>query len=229
MTRGALLPLPPVFVAVLVTLALPTAAAAQLSDVELTTVLGGLDRSTTGTDAALAGRGYDQEAGVLAGLETRLLFGRGEYVRQGLHLGASQQAGRFLGVGGFGFRSTFLDLGYTVRALLPCVSDAHTRWFAAAHAGLTGLYADAGRGRNGGVNDETFPDRLAASRASDHGALGWRLALDGAVHVGRVIFGLGLGMRYLYGLGTPHRRTVALDVALRFGVALGSGAKPRLL
>lgn len=190
--------------------------------VEVTLGIGVSDRSTTGTDSALAGLGYDQQGGLHAGAETRLLLDRlNRYFHLGLLLGVSQQAGALLGATDeVGFRSTIIDAGLIARALLPCISRGSTKWYASGTVGISGLYADAGLGRGGMANGDRVGERRAASRSHDHGGLGWRFGLDAAAHFDHFILGFGAGLRQMFGLDTVHARTWVADAGFRLGARL---------
>lgn len=197
----------------------PATADDGLVDLELTVPISIADRSTTGTGEALAGFGYDNETGLLAGGELRLYSeGFNRYFRVGVVGGAQHLAGPALGLaGGHAFRTTMVDAGVAVRTLFPCMSDASTRWHLSGVLAMTGIHADAGHGVGGVPNGDRATERAEAARRLDHAGLGWRLALDLSVHLSNFIVGLGLGVRQYFGIEAPVSRGWIMDLGLRIG------------
>ncbi|MCA9609752.1 MAG: hypothetical protein KC619_29340 [Myxococcales bacterium] len=203
----------------LATLATVPAAADDLVDLELTVPIAVADRSATGTGSDLAGYGYDDQTGLLAGGELRLYTrGFNRYMRIGIIGGAQHHAGPMLGwVDGYAFRTTVVDAGVAVRTVFPCMSDASTRWHLSGVLAMTGVHADAGEGVGGVPNGDRQTERSEAARRLDHAGLGWRLGVDLSVHVSNFIVGLGLGVRQYFGIDAPVSRGWIMDVGLRIG------------
>jgi len=200
-------------------LAASPAAADELLDLELTVPVSLADRSITGTGADLEGFGYDDQSGLLTGVEARLYTrGFNRFLRVGVVAGAQHHAGPALGlVGGYALRTTVIDAGVAVRTVFPCMSDDETRWHLSAVLGLSGVHADAGEGVGGEPNGPRIAERLAASRRLDHAGLGWRLGVDLSIHLSSFIVGIGLGVRQYFGIDAPVSRGWLMDLGLRLG------------
>lgn len=201
-------------------LAAPAAADDGLIDLEVSIPISVAERSTTGTGDELAGYGYDAQTGLLGGLELRLYGGgMNRYMRVGLVAGAQQHAGPMLGLDGndYAFRSTLVDAGVTVRTVFPCMSSRDVRWHLSGLFAMTGMMAEAGTGVGGEPNGPDEDARTRAADELDHAALGWRLGVDLALHLGNFFVGVGLGLRQLFGVETPLARTWVTDLGLRIG------------
>ncbi|MCC6875017.1 MAG: hypothetical protein IT378_11985 [Sandaracinaceae bacterium] len=200
-----------------------TASVAAAQQAEITTELALLDRSTTGTPDSLAGYGYDNDAGLSAGLDARLFVDRiSDYFHHGPFVGVAHHGGALLGlVDDHAFQTTLIDAGYAARLNLPCMSRGAIKWYVSGQLGLTGVIADAGTGNGGRPNGDRWNERLAASSSLDHGGLGWRLALSLDAHWGPMILGLALGLRQYFGIDSPVGRGWLMNVGLRVGVRFG--------
>ncbi|MAC25966.1 MAG: hypothetical protein CMN31_07355 [Sandaracinus sp.] len=186
-----------------------------LTGLELSLGLGVLGQSTSGTP--LDDHGYDRAPGPVTDLQARLIFGRDRYVRHGLLLRGAYTAGRGFGRQGYGFRFGIADLGYSMRALLPCMSSAARQVFLTGTLGLSGGWADAGTGRGPMGIDEN--ERRLAADELDHAALGWLFGVEGSVHFGRFLVGASLDLRQHFGIDTEADRTFLAQAMLRVGGA----------
>lgn len=194
-----------------------TAHAHDDVELELTLPVGVADRSTAAADL-VPGYGYENQTGLLLGADARLYVGGNRYFQLGAAVAAAHHAGPALGlVDGHAFRSTMVDAGLAGRVLFPCMSGGDTRVHLSGVLGLSGLYADAGEGVGGTPNGPDVDARRAAAASLDHGALGWRFALDLSWHLGNFIVGGGVGLRQHFGLDTPVSRDLVMDVTLRLG------------
>ncbi len=199
----------------------PAIASAQ--QVEISTEAALLDRSTTGTPDGLAGYGYDTDAGLALGLDTRLFIDRiSEHFHHGPFAAVTHHGGAMLGlIDGHAFQTTLIDAGYAARLNLPCMSRGAIKWYVSGLLGVTGVIADAGTGDGGRPNVDRWNERLMAASSLDHGGLGWRLALGLDAHWGPMIAGLTLGLRQYFGIDSPVGRGFLMNVGLRIGVRLG--------
>ncbi|MEQ8454712.1 MAG: hypothetical protein RLO52_31870 [Sandaracinaceae bacterium] len=186
-------------------------------ELELSIPIGVADRSTAAPEL-VPGYGYENQTGLLLGADARLYAGGNRYFQLGVALSGAHHAGPALGLAdGYAFRSTMLDAGLAGRVRFPCMSGGDTRVHLSGVLGLSGLYADAGEGVGGRPNGPDAEARRAAAAQLDHGALGWRFALDLAWHLGNFIVGGGIGVRQHFGLDTAVARDLVLDVGLRIG------------
>jgi len=191
-----------------------------IDSLELAVDLGLLDRGTTGVGEPLLGLGYDHGGGLQAGVGIRTYFEINRYFRHGVNLRFSHQAGSTLGLfGGYGFAWSQLDLTYVFRTSLPCMSDDDTQWYLSGLVGLTGVHADAGTGT--APRDDRWNERLAASDALDHLALGGLIGAGIDLHFDEVFLGLLLDVREPFALGSgPVSRSFVTSATLRAGVEL---------
>lgn len=190
----------------------------RFTDLELTVPIALADRSTTGTDDALLGFGYDAQSGLLTGLEARLYYELNRYIQLGPMIAGAHHAGPLLGaVDGYALRSTYMDAGLAARALFPCMSGGDRRVHLSGVLAVSGVHADAGLGVGGADNGPRYAERVAASERLDHAGVGWRLALDLSVHLGSFVLGGGVGLRQHFGVDSPVARDLQMEVGLRIG------------
>lgn len=191
----------------------------DLVDMEVAVPIAIADRATTGTDDELHGYGYDDQTGLMSGLEMRLYTsGMNRYLRLGVIAGAQHHAGPAFGLaGGHAFRTTLFDAGITARTVFPCMSSDEVRWHLSGLLAMSGMYADAGTGVGAQPNGPDEDARAAAARELDHAGLGWRLAVDLSIHFDHFLVGLGMGVRQMFGIDTVASRTWVADIGLRLG------------
>ena len=165
------------------------------------------------------GYGYDRDPGPAADAALRLLFGRNQYFRHGVTVRGVYFAGRQFGANGHGFRFGLADLTYTVRTLLPCMSQQDgVRFYASASLGLSGGWVDAGAGR--GPMNADYVVRQDAAESLDHATLGWTAGATGEMHYGKLLLGVSIDLRRLWGIdtsvGSSWVRSMSLRVGYRF-------------
>jgi len=195
-----------------------------LRDLELTVPFALAERSTTSTDNALAGYGYDSSTGLSVGFEGRLYarFGMTGRTHNILHLGliagVSHHAGPLLGVvDSYAMRSTFVDFGIAARVLLLALSDEHAQWRVGGVLALTSMVADVGTGVGARRTEPLSPEQREAA-TSDFVGLGWRVALDLSVTLDHyAVLGVGVGVRQYFGIDSPLGRSWVPEVILRVG------------
>jgi len=189
---------------------------------EVAVDVGLLDRATTGIGPPLLGAGYEQSAGPVAGVGSRLLFpiGDSEFFHHGAALRLSHNAGAAFGLNDrYGFAWTSVDVGYAFRTALPCLSTPERAWTLTGIVGLTGVDADAGTGT--GDDAQTAAERRAASRELDHVGLGPMVAVGLDLHAGPILVGLSFDLREVFALGDgPVSRSYVETAALRVGALL---------
>ncbi|MEM9860923.1 MAG: hypothetical protein AAF938_04855 [Myxococcota bacterium] len=194
-----------------------------LTAVELSVGLGVMGHVSTG--APVTGYGHDSEPGPVADGTLRLLFGNNRYFRHGLTARGAFFGGRAFGRQGYGYRFGLGDLAYTVRTLLPCISQRDgARFYASASLGLTGGWADAGVGR--GPNNADYIARSTAADELDHAVLGWVLGGSAEVHYGKMLFGITLDLRRVWGIDSPVSDTWLRSASLRFGFRFDASDRP---
>ncbi len=195
-------------------------ALAQPSEIEIATLSGMLDRSTTGVGAPLLDQGYDTEVGVAAGGELSLFFETSQFAfSHGLRLAGLHARGAFFGLGGAGFEWTQGDLDYSARALLPCMSDDDVQWHASAQVGLAMAWANGGYGSGDDVQ-ALESARTEAAEAFDHVALGLHVGAALDVTYGAFLVGIRADVREMGGVRTDLSRTSAYSVLLRLGARI---------
>ena len=188
-----------------------------LTALELTLGIGVMGHTTA--RPPIDGYGYDRDPGPAADAALRLLFGQNQYFRHGVTMRAVYFAGRQFGANGHGFRFGLADLTYTVRTLLPCISQRDgVRFYAAGSIGVTGGWVDAGSGR-GPMNADYVVRQNAAERL-DHATLGWTAGATGEMHYGKLLVGVSIDLRRLWGIdtsvGSSWVRSMSLRVGYRF-------------
>ncbi len=189
-----------------------------ITGLELSAGIGIMGHNTTGVGEPLLDYGYDREAGPAVDGKLRLLFGDNRYVRHGMTFRAGYTTGRQFGRNGYGFRRRYGGFGYSVRALLPCMSNEDTKVYVGGTLGFTGANADAGIGR-GPIEDVNENDRREASESLDHREWGWVLGGEIQVHFSSFMVGLDVDLRRLYGRRTVADRAMLSSAVLRVGVA----------
>lgn len=185
-----------------------------LTAFELTLGIGVMGRNSTGP--LLQDHGYAREPGPGADVAFRFLFGSNRYFRHGFTARGVFFAGRGFGRDGHAFRLGLADLTYTVRTLMPCISSRDgVRFYGSGSLGVTGGYADAGTGR-GPMNDDIVA-RETAARELDHGLLGFVLGGTAEMHYGKLLVGISVDLRRLWGLDSPVRDSWVRSGTLRVG------------
>ncbi|MFK7998534.1 MAG: hypothetical protein AB8H86_03015 [Polyangiales bacterium] len=188
-----------------------------ITALELTLGVGVMGHTTA--RPPIEGYGYDRDPGPAADVALRLLFGRNQYFRHGVTMRGVYFAGRQFGANGHGFRFGLADLTYTVRTLLPCMSSQDgVRFYAAASLGITGGWVDAGSGR--GPMNADYLVRQDAAANLDHATLGWTAGATGEMHYGKLLVGVSIDLRRLWGIdtdvGSSWVRSMSLRVGYRF-------------
>lgn len=185
-----------------------------LTALELTLGIGVMGHNTAHTP--INGYGYDRDPGPAADAALRLLFGQNRYFRHGVTMRGVYFAGRQFGANGHGFRFGLADLTYTVRSLLPCISRQNgVRFYASASLGLSGGWVDAGSGR--GPMNADYIARQDADANLDHATLGWTAGATGEMHYGKLLVGISIDLRRLWGIDTDVGSSWVRSMSLRFG------------
>jgi hypothetical protein len=183
----------------------------------LVTSFGALSHATTGT---VANYGYDSATAPSLGLSARLLFPMPgcRFLAHGVELNYQGAAGPSFGLAhGAAFTQHLADASYAMRVELPCLRRGDRRWWITGTLGLSVRIADAGTGDRALDDGSAMNERGAFANRYDHAAMGWRLGGAMDVTFGRVLVGVALDLRDLYGIDTELRRTTMMGASLRFG------------
>lgn len=187
--------------------------------IELTTGVGVLGRSTTGT---MPGYGYDAGAALGGRANVRVFFEPFAdcncQMRHGFDLGTVHAAGSGFGINNnFAWRQYVFDAAYAFHMRLPCMSNQHIEMTLTGLAGLTGQWADAGLGDVARDDTSDFNARMSAAASYDHAAIGWRFGAAFDMRVAGFVLGIEGNMRDLYGIQSNHARSFLMELGLRIG------------
>lgn len=175
-----------------------------------------LAHATTGT---IPRDGYDSGSAPALGGTARLLVPLAgcRCLWHGAELNYAWSSGTSLGLErSSAWTQHTVDASYAMRVELPCLRSGDRRWWVTGSLGLSMRRADAGMGD--GEDPSRANERASLAARYDHTALGWRLGGEMAVTFGRLLVGVALDLRDLYGIDTELRRTTVMGAALRVGV-----------
>ncbi|MFO0627534.1 MAG: hypothetical protein U0325_18145 [Polyangiales bacterium] len=183
----------------------------------LVSSFGALSHATTGT---VANYGYDTATAPSLGLSARLLFPMPgcRCLAHGVELGYQGASGPSFGLAhGAAYTQHLADASYAVRVELPCLRRGDRRWWVTGALGVSVRIADAGTGDRARDDGAAMNERGVYANRYDHAAMGWRLGGAMDVTFGRMLVGVALDLRDLYGIDTELRRTTMMGASLRFG------------
>lgn len=183
----------------------------------LVSSFGALSHATTGT---VASYGYDTATAPSLGLSARLLFPMPgcRCLAHGVELGYQGASGPSFGLAhGAAYTQHLVDASYAMRVELPCLRRGDRRWWVSGALGLSVRVADAGTGDRPLDDGAAMNERGAFASRYDHAAMGWRLGGAMDVTFGRMLVGVALELRDLYGIDTELRRTTMMGASLRVG------------
>jgi hypothetical protein len=183
----------------------------------LVTSFGALAHATTGT---VARYGYDSATAPALGVSARLLFPMPgcRCLAHGVELNYQGASGPDFGLGhGAAFTQHIADASYAVRVELPCLRRGDRRWWVTGSLGLSMRIADAGTGDRPLDDGALLNERSGYAARYDHAAMGWRVGGAMDVTFGRMLVGVALDLRDLYGLDTELRRTTVMGASIRVG------------
>jgi hypothetical protein len=178
---------------------------------------GVLHHATTGTAPT---DGYDTASAPSLGATARLLFPLHgcPCLWHGVELNYAWASGTRFGIDrDAAWTQHNMDASYAVRTELPCLRRGDRRWWVTAAAGLAVRVANAGLGDRATDDTERLNERTLNATRYDHTAMGWRVGGELSVTFGRMLVGVALDLRDLYGIDTELRRTTVMGAALRIG------------